>query len=619
VHWDISKLSPRHVYGIKVTTTVSSSAARLLSASRFHTRLRLAITFIAALIFVTYLVFIMSFNERLHALDEAVWQAAIVYATLGLVVLIAALGLIYAMLVRPIVRQMATQYQALESQVQQSTHNEQTLRQSQHTFRLLARSLPSTAFFMFDHDLRYTLAEGALLQLANTDSATLAGSQLHESCPPELLSRVKPLFEKALQGEQNTLNITFRERNLIVNFLPVRDSETIVGGLVMVQDKTDQMRSDHLIVEQAMMIEQISAAAPDIIYVYDFVHRRNVYSNREIIQALGYTPDQLAGFDNELMTQILHPDDMAKVAEHHRKVGDAGQSAVTEIEYRMKHADGEWRWLRSRDTLFKRTQDGTPWQIIGIARDVTEQKLIDARLMELKVQQERVHLMNDFVRDMSHDFRTPITIINTSTYLIKKLAQVEQVKERAIIIEQQSARLNKLMDQLLLVSRLNVDSEIKLAPTHPSMLIQRLRSMYQERALACEIELVTQSPTELPPIQADASYLLDACSEVMDNALRYALAGGKVTLKIESKDAKLRISVQDTGEGIAENDMPHIFEAFYRADKARNTEGFGAGMGLTIAKRIVELHGGHIYAENAPSGGAIFYIELPLNADTAQP
>jgi PAS domain S-box-containing protein len=129
-------------------------------------------------------------------------------------------------------------------------------------------------------------------------------------------------------------------------------------------------------------ITRILDASPDLIYIYDIAEGRNVYANREIVNFLGYTAEQIKAFGSSLMQTILHPDDAMAVARHHAAFATIGDNEALEIEYRMRHADGRYRWLRSREVLFSHDTHGMGSQILGIAEDITSRKLFMKALQE---------------------------------------------------------------------------------------------------------------------------------------------------------------------------------------------------------------------------------------------
>jgi two-component system, cell cycle sensor histidine kinase and response regulator CckA len=129
-------------------------------------------------------------------------------------------------------------------------------------------------------------------------------------------------------------------------------------------------------------IARILDASPGLIYIYDIAEGRNVYANREIVDFLGYSAQQIKAFGPSLMQTILHPDDAMAVMRHHAAFATVGDNETLEIEFRMRHADGRFRWLRSREVLFSRDENGVGTQILGIAEDITSRKLFMKALQE---------------------------------------------------------------------------------------------------------------------------------------------------------------------------------------------------------------------------------------------
>ena len=117
---------------------------------------------------------------------------------------------------------------------------------------------------------------------------------------------------------------------------------------------------------------------PNLVYVYDLIERRIVYVNRSVIDFLGYTPEEVRSMGPALLRSILHPENAGRSVEHYARFAEAGDKDALEVEYRLKHADGKWRWLRSRDVLFLRDEHGAPRRILGWAEDVTERKWNEA-------------------------------------------------------------------------------------------------------------------------------------------------------------------------------------------------------------------------------------------------
>jgi histidine kinase len=129
-----------------------------------------------------------------------------------------------------------------------------------------------------------------------------------------------------------------------------------------------------------------------------------------------------------------------------------------------------------------------------------------------------------------------------------------------------------------------------------------------------DVELAQDVPEDLPPVYADAERIYQVLFNLLDNAVRFTPAGGRVRVTAERNDGAVDVTVADTGPGIAAEHLPRVFERFYRVDTARSRDEGGTGIGLAIARSVVEAHGGRIWAESEPGRGSTFTFELPVTA-----
>jgi diguanylate cyclase (GGDEF)-like protein/PAS domain S-box-containing protein len=153
-------------------------------------------------------------------------------------------------------------------------------------------------------------------------------------------------------------------------------------------------RAEKALKESQILIERIAHSTPVSIYIYDLIEKINIYANREIATILGYQPEEIQKIGSNLLERLMHPEDFHKYTQHQQKYYSAKEGETIEFEYRMKHADGEWRWLVSRDTIFSRTPEGKPKQILGTAEDITERKQAETRLQQVN------HQLNTKVKEL---------------------------------------------------------------------------------------------------------------------------------------------------------------------------------------------------------------------------
>ena len=224
----------------------------------------------------------------------------------------------------------------------------------------------------------------------------------------------------------------------------------------------------------------------------------------------------------------------------------------------------------------------------------------------------------NMVADIAHELRTPLTVVQGS--LEAMLDGVYDLNpENIASIHQQTALLSRLVADLrdlalaeagqLRLDWQSVDLEAVIAQASNALQSQAL-----EKGVTFKVEL----PQGLPRIRGDGQRLQQVLFNLVSNALRHTPTGGTVKTAVEVKEDRVVIRVQDTGSGIPAEDLPHVFERFYRVDRSRARSTGGSGLGLTIAKRIVEAHGGQIWAQSWLGAGSTFAFSLPL-VDRGEP
>jgi histidine kinase len=222
-------------------------------------------------------------------------------------------------------------------------------------------------------------------------------------------------------------------------------------------------------------------------------------------------------------------------------------------------------------------------------------------------------MRRDLIANVAHELRTPLASIKG--YMEGMIDGVLPAEPNTYQqIYQEADRLQRLVNDLQELSRVEAGAfELKRRPLLVGPLLQqsaaRLRPQFEEK----DVTLSLSIPTDLPPVQADEDRLSQVLLNLLGNALQYTPSGGAVTASAKTHNQELLVTVSDTGLGISAEHLPHLFNRFYRVDKSRSRAGGGSGIGLTIAKHLVEAHDGHIWAESAGEGqGSTFSFSLPL-------
>ncbi|SRR5579862_90677 len=223
-------------------------------------------------------------------------------------------------------------------------------------------------------------------------------------------------------------------------------------------------------------------------------------------------------------------------------------------------------------------------------------------------------MRKEFVANVSHELRTPLSIFRG---YLENLIDNPAVPRKELlgsleIMEKHSRRLNALLEDLLTLARLESRREkLDLAAINPAEFIREIVNDWKRNMDQKKIGLALELPPGLRPFQGDAVLLERVLNNLLDNAIKYTAEGGTMTISAESAPEWTKISVRDTGVGIPARDLPHIFERFYRVEKARSREAGGTGLGLSIVKHIAELHGGGVSAESVYGEGTVITVSLP--------
>src|SRR5712691_10893282 len=239
---------------------------------------------------------------------------------------------------------------------------------------------------------------------------------------------------------------------------------------------------------------------------------------------------------------------------------------------------------------------------VVLFHDITELKRVD-------------RMRSDFVANVSHELRTPLSILRgyIETLIDDPKSSSEERRRILEVMERHSKRLGLLVDDLLMLAQLeSADSNLQLSDVDLLKLFGDVAHDWKKKFAEKGLAVVVDLAPDLPMIRADEARLQEVLYNLLDNAVKYSRENGGVRLRAEQGRGEIALSVSDDGVGIDKNDLPRIFERFYRADKARSPEGIrGTGLGLAIVKHIAQLHGGRVEAESELGKRATIRVILP--------
>lgn len=346
-----------------------------------------------------------------------------------------------------------------------------------------------------------------------------------------------------------------------------------------------------------------------LLYLNDAAARMGGYPSAEMALSVSLT---------ELTERLQLVDDEGHVLMPSELPGHAvinGQE-VPEREYQYHDSrSGETAWLAIKAHPVFSPEGGTQFAV-SILRDITQRKQLEAQSIELLAERERVKVLQRFVSDMSHDFRTPLAILSSSLYLMQKNTDPEKQKEHALKAAHQIQRMERLLNELLQSARLDENKvAFHLRQIDVNVFLEPIINEYHTIAVDKDIRIQFLPKTDGSTANLDTVEFDHAFRNLMENAIAYTHNGGIITIQTGSLADETYISIEDTGIGISSNDLQHIFERFYRADQARSTNTGGNGLGLSIVKRIVEGHKGTIDVQSEVGVGTKFIIRLPTPPD----
>lgn len=227
---------------------------------------------------------------------------------------------------------------------------------------------------------------------------------------------------------------------------------------------------------------------------------------------------------------------------------------------------------------------------------------------DISLKQARVKLLETFINQVGHDFRTPLTVINTNAYLLNKSKDESRRVELARNIQGQVMYINRVIKQTLEMVKLESGLTFDCQSVEGDMFIRKIAAELEPQAQDKEIAWTVQT-THPFTMRVDVDWMGTALRELLTNAIQYTPKGGQIRVGVSVETQEISIRVQDTGIGIAPQEINKIFNHLYRVDQARTER--GVGLGLTMAKVIVEAHGGQIRVESELGVGSLFEILLP--------
>ncbi|MGE5400992.1 MAG: PAS domain S-box protein [Ignavibacteriales bacterium] len=358
---------------------------------------------------------------------------------------------------------------------------------------------------------------------------------------------------------------------------------------------------------QLTFLKTLIETVPNPIYIKS-AEKRYLYCNRALLELYGFTNEEAVG---STVFEVTSPDYAHRIDNSDNEVLRSLGEHKEEVEIFDSHN-------RKRSVLIHKAvvlkNDGTAGGIVGVMTDITNQRNLQRKVEEALIHEKELNeLRSRFVSMASHEFRTPLTSIKLYSDLLYNYDQVlDQSKHKSYLekIQKTVNYMTELVDDVLTISRVDT-GRLEFNPGDMNLYqfcldaLNELEMNFNGRKIEFNYE------TELSNFFLDKKLLRLILTNLLSNALKYSPADSKVILSVLFNNAEVTFKIKDNGIGIPENDQKHMFEYFHRGENTGGTQ--GTGLGLTIVKRSVELHGGKITFESQENKGTTFHFSIPIS------
>jgi PAS domain S-box-containing protein len=382
-------------------------------------------------------------------------------------------------------------------------------------------------------------------------------------------------------------------------------------------------RSEQALRNQAELIRNVNDNTSELIFMKDRSGRLT-YANAATLRLLGLSSLAEGTNDRSVFpNQIEH----APIAANDRQVMELGQ--LIEVEEVFTGADGRPRTFLSTKSPLRDTS-GQIIGVIGVSRDITERVVGEEQLRRAKEAAEAANAKlneadrrkDEFLAILAHELRNPLAPVRNAVQVLHmKGSEAPELQWARDVIDRQVQHLTRLIDDLIDVSRISRGKiELKRERVELSTIVQRAveasRPVIEQFGHELTVNLLPQTIY----LDADLTRLAQVFCNLLNNAAKYTDRGGRITISADRQESDIVVSVRDTGIGIPMDMLSCVFEMFKQVDHSSEKSHSGLGIGLTLAKRLVEMHGGSIDADSEGRGkGSVFLVRLPIVTESSSP
>jgi two-component system CheB/CheR fusion protein len=484
---------------------------------------------------------------------------------------------------------------------------EKALRESEERLQQLIKNLPGGAAFVLDCDLRYLLAEGEALADSGFASKDFIGKTIFEApLPSELATSYAAMYRKALAGESFTHEHDGHGGAFLTRGIPLRNTNGEVYAVLAVSyDISDRKKAEERVRESEermrLLVESVEDYAIFTVTPDNLVNSWNPGGE----QIFGYTEDEILGQSGAV---LFTPEDRER-GEHLKEINTAIETGRAANERYHLRKDGT-RFYAS-GVLAVLGEDAQKNGFVKICRDLTERRQMEEALRDADQRKD------EFLATLAHELRNPLAPIRSGLEVMRRGENKMQDQNAREIIERQTDQLVHLVDDLLDISRItqgkiklrkqqvNIADAIKNAVETVQPFVENLRHRMDVRL-----------PDAPVFVEADPTRLTQIVQNLLHNSAKYTEPGGHILLIAAREADEAVIRVRDNGVGIQFEMLPKIFDMFAQIESSEKRGQGGLGIGLSLVKKLVEMHGGTVEAHSeGEEKGSEFIVRLPLSAN----
>jgi PAS domain S-box-containing protein len=454
-----------------------------------------------------------------------------------------------------------------------------------------------------DTSLRYTWMHNPAL---NFDSANVIGKRDADLLErQEDVERITALKQQVIDtgiGLRRAIHCQVRGeiRYFDMTVEPQFDThDTIIGITCALVDITDRMREEEARQRIQHLLQTVIANVPMVVWSVDRSGTILLAEGVGLSQ-MGLTAEDVAGKS----VFNIFPQEPALLTDLQRALSGEALTSFSEIN----HVNYQTHYRPVFDAFGK--VDG----LVMVSIDISERMQAERHQLDLALERERINLLQRFMGDVSHDFKTPLTSIKLSVYLLSRVQEEDKRQRHIQVIDMQTTRLEKLVTDLFTMSRLDqsITGEFDFGEVNLNALLADMLLAHEPLIQQRQHQTTLEPGENLGVVYGDAFQMERALTNILINAINYTPEGGHITLRTRQAQNELIVEIQDNGKGIPVEEHERIFNRFYRIDPARGSGQGGMGMGLAIARKIIEAHGGRIELESEPGKGSTFRVLLPV-------